>query len=428
MPLGESFGVPGQRVPLPPYPYERSRHWVDPDSEPADRPVRAARPRALPDWFAVPTWQQAEPDRRREPFESCLAMVPADDDGLLADLRAAGIRAVEVRPGPGFAVTGSGFAMRPGSREDADLLVAALGADLPDRIMHAFGLGGAPAGRDIDAAWAALNEGFFSVLHLTQALAAAGRAGTARLDLLCRGTADVTGGDLLRPEHAALAGAVRVLPLEIPGLVLRRIDVDPAAPRAGVVAELSRPADAAAEVALRGGRRWVTSYAQVSLPEEPSALREEGRYLITGGPAGSGSRWPRSWPGGSGPGWCWSAARACRPGRSGTRTWPSTGAPTGPAGPCWQSSGWRRPGDRCWCWPPTSPTRPRCAGSGSWPRQPSAGWTGSCTRRGCPAAGWPKSRTGPRPRRCWRPRWPARSRWPRSSATCRWTSSRCARR
>ena len=288
VPLGESFGVPGQRVPLPPYPYERSRYWVDPDSEPADRPVRAAGPRALPDWFAVPTWRQAEPDRRREPFESCLAMVPADDDGLLADLRAAGIRAVEVRPGPGFAVTGSGFAMRPGSREDADLLVAALGADLPDRIMHAFGLGGAPAGRDIDAAWAALNEGFFSVLHLTQALAAAGRAGTARLDLLCRGTADVTGGDLLRPEHATLAGAVRVLPLEIPGLVLRRIDVDPAAPRAGVVAELSRPADAAAEVALRGGRRWVTSYAQVSLPEEPSALREEGRYLITGGTGGIG--------------------------------------------------------------------------------------------------------------------------------------------
>ncbi|MEU8188791.1 SDR family NAD(P)-dependent oxidoreductase, partial [Micromonospora carbonacea] len=67
---------------------------------------------------------------------------------------------------------------------------------------------------------------------------------------------------------------------------------DPAAPGAdALVAELRRPVDPAhPEVALRGSRRWVTGYEQVTVDAEaePGALRDGGRYVITGGLGGIG--------------------------------------------------------------------------------------------------------------------------------------------
>ncbi len=280
----ESFQSGGHRVSLPGYPYERKRYWIDPDTTgtPAvtGRPEGPSGPLPLSEWFAVPTWRQAEPELRREPFERCLAFV--DDEVLPELLREAGVSVVEVRPGEAFAATEGGFTVRPGERADYDALLAALGDDRPDRIVHAWAV--PEAGEPV---MAAQERGFFSLLALVQALGGE----PARLDILSTGTADVTGTDLTRPEHATLAGIARVVPLEIPGTVVRRIDLDPADLRAGVVAELFRPADAVAEVALRGGRRWALDYAQVEVPSTDGvtpALRDGGRYLITGGTGGIG--------------------------------------------------------------------------------------------------------------------------------------------
>ncbi|MFG1646306.1 beta-ketoacyl synthase N-terminal-like domain-containing protein [Amycolatopsis sp. NPDC049252] len=264
----------GYRVPLPGYPYARKRYWVDPDpAGTVTEPVKPSGPLPLEEWFAVPSWRQAGPEVRREPFASCLAFV--DDDVLPGLLRDAGVAVTEVRPGARFAAVDGGFTVRPGERADYDALVAALGTR-PERVVHAWALGGTETGM------AAQDRGFFSVLNLVQAWAE-----PLRIDVLSTGTADVTGTDLTRPEHATLAGIARVLPLEQPGTVVRRIDVETLT--AEVVAELSAPADAHAEVALRRGRRWVLGHTQLTLPEaETPVLRPEGRYLITGGTGGIG--------------------------------------------------------------------------------------------------------------------------------------------
>ncbi|RSN34576.1 acyl transferase [Amycolatopsis sp. WAC 01416] len=266
------FGAPGHRVPLPGYPYARKRYWVDPDPATATQPVRRSGPLPLSEWFAVPAWRQAEPDLRREPFAN--ALVFAADDVLPGLLRDEGVTVTEVRPGDGFAATETGFTVRPGVREDYDALVAALPAR-PERIVHAWTLAGDERGM------AAQDHGFFSLLNLVQAWGE-----PVRIDVLSTGTADVTGTDLTRPEHATLAGIARVVPLEVAGTVVRRIDVIDVV---DAVAELFRPADAAAEVALRSGRRWVLDYTQLELPAtaEP-VLRDGGRYLITGGTGGIG--------------------------------------------------------------------------------------------------------------------------------------------
>ncbi|MEH0823919.1 MULTISPECIES: type I polyketide synthase [unclassified Micromonospora] len=285
-----------RRVPLPTYPFERRRYWVDPDPvDQAPAPVERG-PRPLPEWFAVPVWRQAAAEPRTAPLGRCLVLADGPrGDALVAALRAAGATPIVVRTGERFAAVDGGYRLRPGAREDHDALVAALAADLPQRLVHAFALDGDPAGTDVAAAWAAQDRGFFSSLHLVQALAGAGLTGDERtltLDLVTTGIGDVTGGDLVRPEHATLAGLARVLPAELPGLTVRLVDADPASSDvAALVAELRRPVDPErAELALRGPRRWVTGYEQVTVDAEgePGALREGGRYVITGGLGGIG--------------------------------------------------------------------------------------------------------------------------------------------
>ncbi|MEH0934862.1 type I polyketide synthase [Micromonospora psammae] len=304
---GDDGGEPGDgppalfRVPLPVHPFERRRYWVEPDPEqPAAALVPPGGPRRLAEWFAVPTWRQAAPDPRTGPIGRCLAFVDGPrGDALAAALGDAGADVVRVRPGPAFGPTPSGYQLRPDVREDHDALLAAVSAaGVPARIVHAWALDGEPAGTDIAAAWAAQDRGFFGVLHLVQALAGAGltagegSVGPLRLDLVASGVGDPAGGDLVRPEHATLAGLARVLPVEQPGLHVRLVDADPAATDpAALLGELCRPADGGpAEVTLRGARRWVTGFEQVSLDgaAQPGVLREGGRYLITGGLGGIG--------------------------------------------------------------------------------------------------------------------------------------------
>ncbi|MFL6127098.1 type I polyketide synthase, partial [Actinophytocola sp.] len=279
--------APGaRRIPLPVYPFERKRHWISPDpvTSTAARPERRG-PQPLSDWFAVPAWRQVAPDPRTVPCGRALVFADGPRGAALhAALASAGTEVVLV------GTTGGDHTVRPGVREDYDALVAALGG-VPPRIVHAFALDGDPAGTDIAAAWAAQDRGFFSVLHLVQALAGAGLAEGVHLDLVSAGTADVSGADLTRPEQATLAGLARVLLVELPGLTVRRIDADPAtADVRAVVAELHRPVeDDRAEVALRSGRAWVGGYEQVSLPAGTRGpVHDGGRYLITGGLGGVG--------------------------------------------------------------------------------------------------------------------------------------------
>ncbi|WP_084518178.1 type I polyketide synthase [Microtetraspora niveoalba] len=278
VPLNAGFGGPARRVPLPAYPFERRRYWIDADpvDQAAAAPPRRRGPLPLGDWFAVPTWRQLAPDTRKAETGECLVLADGPrGEELVAALRARGVT------------------VRVGGHGDHEALLAGLGGDgAPVRIVHALALDGTPANGDIAATWEAQERGFFSVLSLVQALAGAGTTDGVRLDVVSSGTTDPL-GELPRPEHATLAGIARVVPLELPGLTVRHVDADPQAGparTAELAAELLRPADER-EVTLRGGRRWALDYAQVPLGEEDSAspvVREGGRYLITGGVGGIG--------------------------------------------------------------------------------------------------------------------------------------------
>ncbi|MGE5828014.1 MAG: SDR family NAD(P)-dependent oxidoreductase [Micromonosporaceae bacterium] len=283
----ESFGRRASRVPLVPYPYERKRYWIEPTvaDHTAVTPEKTG-PRPVDEWFSVPVWRQALPAVPAAAPQRCLFIgEAATGEGIVAGLRAEGIEVIELWPdAQPAAAPAEAIAPYP----DYDRLVADLASagGLPERVVHARSLAGQPAGSDPAAAWQAQERGFFDLLALVQAVAAAGLS--VHIDVLTDGTQDVLGGDATRPEHATVAGIAKVVPLESPGITVRHIDLAGSVLPAEMVAEICRE-PTQRFVALRPGRRWIQEYEPVPVPAQPVArVRERGVYLITGGLGGLG--------------------------------------------------------------------------------------------------------------------------------------------
>jgi acyl transferase domain-containing protein len=291
-------GAPRRRVPLPTYPFQRKRHWVDAPLEGArTAPVRGADGgRADPsEWFYVPVWRESAA-AMPVPGAAALAaagpwLVLADDGGLGArvvwKLRTAGARVVQVKPGAGFAALGGGdYTVSPESADDWRRMMEELpGERRPCHVLHMWGA--SPAADDGG------DGGLQALMVLVRAL---GAGAALELAVVTAGAHEVSGGDLERPEQATLAGALPVIAREYPSLTCRGIDV--ALPRADFeaarlvdrllweVAKCDEPG-----VAYRGGRRWLPGFEPVRLKAAagpPGLLRHGGVYLVTGGLGGIG--------------------------------------------------------------------------------------------------------------------------------------------
>jgi acyl transferase domain-containing protein/acyl carrier protein len=308
-PDGFYAGERRRRVPLPTYPFERQRHWVERRAAPAA--VRAAAPGGkiadLAGWFHAPAWkltpQPAAPPADRGPW-----LVLADDLGvgarLVERLEAQG-REVFVAGmaggGEGFCRRGDrSYALDPRRDGDYDALLAAFDA-VPETVVHLWSLTAHEEPPGAAALATARDLGFYSLVALAQALGKRSPAVPVEICVVTNGLCGVERGDLLQPEKALLVGPVRVIPQEYPHLLCRAIDVDVRElggdlckvgeePLAGLVAELcGRHREPL--IARRGGNRWAPDTEPVRLGPvdgRPARLREEGVYLITGGLGGIG--------------------------------------------------------------------------------------------------------------------------------------------
>jgi amino acid adenylation domain-containing protein len=273
-------GETRRRVPLPTYPFERQRYWVEPLPEGAKK--RRGR-LAIDDWFYVPAW-------KRVPLP--VGGVPAGgdwllfvDDGGLGDalarrLRAAGSTVTAVTSGDAFARVGDdAFRLVPGRAEDYEALLEALGR-VPPRVVHLWNVGRGAGAEE------ALERAFYSPLFLARALGQ--RDAEVDLTVVASGLHEVTGGEAVEPLKAALLGPCGVAPREYARLRCRAIDVELGGPR--LVEQILRETAAPASplVALRGRHRWVRDFEAVALAEEAPRLRPRGVYLVTGGRGGLG--------------------------------------------------------------------------------------------------------------------------------------------
>ncbi|MEO5724470.1 MAG: SDR family NAD(P)-dependent oxidoreductase, partial [Ilumatobacteraceae bacterium] len=322
-----------RRVPLPTYPFERRRYWVEPDAatvgaRSALKPGALRKRTEIADWFATPTWRRSPPPAAppvsppgggasMAAERTWLLVVDgaAIADELRVRLGEAGGRLVTVRLGERFARLGdSSFVVDPARSSDWIELVESLkaAAAMPDDVVHVTSVGPSRGrrrfGRDDDALTAleaTVERDYASLMFLLQALSATPRP--MRLTVITSGVHVVgaageppSGG--LHPERALLHGVCRVAPREFGLLQSTSIDIDgqtPGSPASHhvvqqLVAELlagGAGEDVSADpvVAYRRGERWVRGFDPVRLPPAVAVpWRPGGTYLITGGLGGIG--------------------------------------------------------------------------------------------------------------------------------------------
>ncbi|MFD8084536.1 type I polyketide synthase [Kitasatospora sp. NPDC059722] len=264
------------RVPVPGYPYERQRYWVDVAAEEEAQQTPTDSPFRLPSWH-----EQPRPAHRPEPVaRTAVVALPTDETAarrITAALREAGLRVVPLTPGADYEDREVGFVVREGEPQDLARAFRTLRERgvTPGLLVHAGSLG-RPEGRDLAEQLAAGHTA------ATELLRQAAESGAPELVVLTEHAVDVSGHDRLRPGHAALtalAGEAGV----------RLIDLGGSVPDRELAAELRAGGDDV--VALRGTRRWVpTEHPLAVTPAEGPALRPAGTYLITGGTGRLGVR------------------------------------------------------------------------------------------------------------------------------------------
>ena len=306
---GLHAGERRRRVPLPTYPFERQRYWIDARHTPLADGPRSLAPEGkkadIADWFYRPTWRSSEPPLGGpgEPGgDDSRWLVFADECGLgprlAQSLVEGGRRVISVTPGERFARRGKGtYAIRPGEAADYEALLRDLSAEgaVPDRIAHLWGVT-----RLADAAPSlerSQDLGFFSLVFLAQALGSQSVDKEVGLTVVTSGMQEVSGEGLACADKATVLGPCRVIPQEYANVSCRSVDIR--TPDSGVWSDeevdqlLAECSDLWGDpvVAYRRDERWVQSFEPVRVERRPAAasrLRERGVYLITGGLGGIG--------------------------------------------------------------------------------------------------------------------------------------------
>jgi phthiocerol/phenolphthiocerol synthesis type-I polyketide synthase E len=274
-------GPKARRVPLPTYPFQRRRYWLDPPAAgmfSASAEATSSRTDDLDAWTYTPTWQGAPAPlvlddalRASGPW-----LVLAADDRMerLAEwLQARGVEVVVARIGAGIDDVSPGrFEVRPGSVEDLDRLLGRLDS-IPATVVHGFLLNddddeartGEPPETSRDLGLGAL-----------RALVAAysNRAPDLKVNLLVvtDGAYSVWGEMPVSAEAAAVQGMLPTVAQENPGWVCRSVDIAKDSD-AGIAPLIAREAvtDFAGPVAVRRTSRWVRRYHPLPLPPAAAA-------------------------------------------------------------------------------------------------------------------------------------------------------------
>ncbi len=294
-----------RRVPLPTYPFERQRYWIERASTATD--VAASAPTPLPHassasdsnplarrddistWFYAPFWHSTPPASIALPAQTrpcaCWLVLAGEDslsNALVSALRAQGAKVICVKVGERFSWQDGNAVVNPSSTADMNLLWEQIGTSK----LQPTGLLYLPRreGNEVSS--------YDVILQILQTAGPQQRY-LRRFEFITTSVQSVSGEPILDPgggELLGLAGAVRV---ELDGAECRCIDVEKTEGNVEpllqmLLAELSAHG-AGLTVAYRRGQRWQKGWSPAPLKEcVKSPFRRDGVYLITGGAGGIG--------------------------------------------------------------------------------------------------------------------------------------------
>ncbi|MEH2067467.1 MAG: SDR family NAD(P)-dependent oxidoreductase [Nostoc sp.] len=291
------------RIPLPTYPFERQRYWIDqqPNSVPVTK-QEIHKKSNIADWFYIPLWKQSKlietfAEEKTQAQKTCW-LVFVDGCGLgkqLAKrLEQQNHHAIAVMEGEQFARLSDGaYTINPQQPDNYEALIQELRQlnRIPDAIAHLWNV--TPDERSYSPQYFENSQylGFYSLLFLAQALDKQNITHPLQIITVTNNLHEVTGEESLIPEKATLLGPCKVIGQEYPNIVCRSVDVViPAATENekfvdNFLEEFTAKTDDLI-IAYRGNHRWIQNWEPVQLDaviEEKIKLREGGVYLITGG-------------------------------------------------------------------------------------------------------------------------------------------------
>ncbi len=300
------------RVPLPTYPFERQRYWIEPQKQLDDNrksQVSLGKKPDVADWFYLPSWKQSLPlapladEDLVERKSSWLVFV--DDCGLGSQIVERLERdehdVISVKLGAEFTQQSDrAYNLNPQQPDDYNALVREILAQrkFPNKIVHLWSVTESHTLSGLEGVEKAQDLGLHSLIFLAQALGKHNVIDDIQLTVVSNNVQPVTTEEELCPEKATMLAAIKIIPQEYSSISCRSIDV--VLPKSGTSSErrlidqLLNELQAKSSdlfIAYRGLHRWVQTFEPVRLnkPSETNLrLREEGVYLITGGLGGVG--------------------------------------------------------------------------------------------------------------------------------------------
>lgn len=305
-----------RRLPLPLYPFERQRYWVEKHESnvnvhiPHEQEITRAVREDMANWFFIPSWRRSylPPQQVSSACsEQKLCWLIFIDDSGVGDaiknyLAKCSQRVVILSVGENFERYGDSlYRINPQCEEHYDLLMHELrnAQKLPHIILHLWNITTQPYRRSGHALFQAMQwRGYYSIIFCIQALAREGAIGTQNIGsttkiFVVTNNAYEVMNEKNIPEQAPLIAACKVIQQEYQDIACRSIDIE--LPQKAVTWQEPLAVQLMAEigidsadfaVAYRGKQRWIHHFEPMPVTTNtplPVPLRQEGVYLITGG-------------------------------------------------------------------------------------------------------------------------------------------------
>ncbi|MDZ7949852.1 polyketide synthase [Nostoc sp. DedQUE09] len=301
------------RLPLPTYPFERQRYWIDaksPSPSLNSKPVKLDNKQDIADWFYVPSWKRSllpnssfyQTEYRQDEW-----LFFVDDLGVSEQLIKAlinqGKNVITIKQGEKFSkVSDQVYTINPYICEDYDTLFQKiiLFGKIPQNIAYLWSID------KLENFQSRKYLGFNSLLFLTQSISKLKISDRAerstltenrlQLYVISNNIQEVNGNEKIDPEKATILGLCKVIPQEYPNIICKCIDIAFKNQQDGeeenykniidqLLSELTTVSSDLV-VAYRGSYRWVQTFEPVclkSVAEEKIPLRKQGVYLFPGG-------------------------------------------------------------------------------------------------------------------------------------------------
>ncbi len=288
------------RLPLPAYPFEPKRHWVEPlKNVTFSNKVRSLEKQSnINNWYYAPQWKEVPAAQHSKLAETKTYLVFGHNNdfchAIRAKLEVANVKAIFVTPAESFEqIDDSHFNILVSDSEQYFELFKRIdeSGQKIEKVIHLLGIFGAPEDT--------LEHSFNSLSYIAEMVNRhLPEEDEVELLVVSNETFDVFGNGANDPRTRLVVGPIKTIPQEYPKLSARLVDIHLPTlehQQRQVIAQLSnemlQKETVDEDIAIRYDKRWQCTFepatmnvdAEVSLP-----VKDGGCYVITGGLGGIG--------------------------------------------------------------------------------------------------------------------------------------------